>query len=249
MEARKRCTVDNKNPFMISNVSRGEFLKRFIAAAALGAPLLTSTKGGAATADEVTDPLIQDPGVSTMYALGEAGAGHRLLEPLVGDWNATMRIFAGPGQVVTSLGMKSRKRAVLEGRQIMEEIYEGTIAGVPHRKITMLGYNAVNQRYEFVTADNLDTQQMVYRGSRDPASGAIVMTSSYTQAAFADIVPGDGMSRSSGKPASHRSIVGLEMTVRDVLAIHSTDRHTLQMYFTPSAGNEALGVEYEYVRG
>ena len=233
---------------MIGEISRTDFIRGVIAAAAVGAPFSMSTKGETEMTDKAIAGLTQDPSVPTMYALGEAGASHRLLTPLAGEWNVTMRIFVDVGQVVTSVGLKSRKRSVLDGRQIMEEIYEGTMAGVPHRKITMLGYNAVNQRYEFVTADNLDTQQMVYRGSRDPTSGEIIMTSSYTQAALADIVPGDGMSRSAGKPTSHRSIVGIEMTVRDVLSIMSNDRHTLKMFFTPSAGDEVFAVEYEYVR-
>ena len=124
----------------------------------------------------VTAPLlVADPRIQTMYAMGSAGGAHQHLAPLAGDWNVIMHMFPGTGVTVASSGIKSRKRPILDGRQIWEEIYEGTIAGLPHRKFTMLGYNNVNQRYEFVTADNLDTQQMVYRGDLDSATGAITL--------------------------------------------------------------------------
>jgi hypothetical protein len=195
-----------------------------------------------------TDPITADPKVKEMYALGEAGDHHRRIAAMVGEWDVVMNMYPGPGEKISSVGMKSRKRAILDGRQIMEEIYEGTMGGVPHRKVTMLGYNAVNQRYEFVTADNLDTQQMSYHGTRDPKTGVIELTASYTQAVFAEIVAGDGLSRASGKPASRKAIGGIEMTVRDVLTIASNNEHKLQMYFHPAAGEEGLGAEYLYRR-
>jgi hypothetical protein len=198
--------------------------------------------------DKPYQPITEDEGVPRMYALGEPGEAHRFLAPLVGEWNVVLHMYPGGGTTVTSVGLKSRKRLILDGRQIFEEIYEGTIAGWPHRKVTMLGYNAINQRYEFVTADNFDTQQMVYRGARDENLGEITMTSAYTQAAYADIVSGDELSRASGQPVSWRSIVGIEMTIRDVLSITSADEHRLQMYFRPAAGEEALGAEYLYKR-
>ncbi len=194
-------------------------------------------------------PLItKDERVTKMYALGEPGEAHRFLAPLLGDWDVVLRMYPGGGTIVTSEGLKARKRLILDGRQVFEEIYEGTIAGWPHRKVTMLGYNAINQHYSFVTADNFDTQQMVYRGVRDEISGAIVMTADYTQAAFAEVVSGDELSRSTGKPVSWRSIVGIQMTIRDVLSIPSADDHRLQMYFRPAAGEEVLGAEYLYKR-
>ncbi len=75
------------------------------------------------------------------------------------------------------------------------------MAGVPHRKLTMLGYNAVNGRYEFVTADNLDTQQMVYQGSSDERTGVITMIAIYTQAVYAEMIASDGLSRAAGGPS------------------------------------------------
>jgi len=192
--------------------------------------------------------ITEDERVTRMYALGEPAEAHRFLAPLIGEWNVVLNMYPGGDAVVTSEGLKARKELILDGRQIFEEIYDGTIAGWPHRKVTMLGYNAINQRYEFVTADNFDTQQMVYRGIRDETSGTITMIGDYTQAAFAEIVSGDELSRSTGKPSSWRSIVGIQMTIRDVLSIPSADDHRLQLYFRPATGDEVLGAEYIYRR-
>lgn len=192
--------------------------------------------------------ITEDEHVNGMYALGEPGEAHHFLAPMVGEWNVVLHMYTGGGEIVTSAGLKSRKRLILDGRQVFEEIYEGTIAGWPHRKVTMLGYNAVNRRYEFVTADNFDAQQMVYRGARDGNSEAITMFADYTQAAYAEIVSGDELSRAAGKPVSWRSTVGIQMTIRDVLSISSADEHRLEMYFRPAAGEEVLGAEYLYRR-
>lgn len=194
-------------------------------------------------------PLItEDERVTSMYALGEPAEAHHFLAPLAGEWNVVLHMYPGGGAIVTSEGLKSRKRLILDGRQVFEEIYEGTIAGWPHRKVTMLGYNAINQRYEFVTADNFDTQQMAYQGARDENSQVITMFADYTQAAYAEIVSGDELSRATGKPVSWRSIVGIQMTIRNVLSIPSADEHRLEMYFRPAAGEEVLGAKYLYRR-
>ena len=204
--------------------------------------------GGKTVSDKPYPLITEDERVTRVYALGEPAEAHHFLASLVGEWNVVLHMYPGGGAIVTSEGLKSRKRLILDGRQVFEEIYEGTIAGWPHRKVTMLGYNAINQRYEFGTADNFDTQQMVYRGARDGNLRIITMTADYTQAAFAEIVSGDELSRATGKPASWRSIVGIQMTIRDVLSIPSADEHRLQMYFRPAAGEEMLGAEYLYKR-
>ena len=192
--------------------------------------------------------ITEDERVTRMYALGEPAEAHQFLASLAGEWNVVLHMYPGGGAIVTSEGLKSRKRLILGGRQVFEEIYEGMIAGWPHRKVTMLGYNAINQRYEFVTADNFDTQQMVYRGARDENSEVITMFGDYTQAGYAEIVSGDELGRATGKPVSWRSIVGIQMTIRGVLSIPSADEHRLEMYFRPAAGEEVLGAKYLYKR-
>ena len=188
--------------------------------------------------------------MEALYNLGSPGEFHQRLEPLIGDWDVVMNIYPAAGaKPVTSSGMVSQKRWILGNRQIQEEIVAGTIGGMEHRKLTILGYNNVNGRYEFTTFDNLDTQAMSYHGSPDATGTIITMTASYTQAAYGGLVTGDGVGRANGaKPNPKKTIVGIAFTVRDVLTIESDNRHTLQMYFTPATGKETLTAEYIYTR-
>lgn len=188
--------------------------------------------------------------METLYALGMPGEFHKSLESLVGEWNVVMNIYPAPdAKPITSSGMISNKKWILGNRQIQEEIIAGEIGGMEHRKLTILGYNNVNGRYEFTTFDNLDTQAMSYHGTADASGKVITLTASYTQAAFGGLVTGDGVGRADGPKAEpKKAIVGVAYTIRDVLTIESNNRHKLQMYFTPATGKEMLTAEYIYTR-
>lgn len=202
------------------------------------------------TAEKQSSPDDEAAQMDALYNLGLPSDFHKRLESLIGDWNVVMNIYPAAGaKPVTSSGMVSQKKWILGNRQIQEEIVAGAIGGMEHRKLTVLGYNNVNGRYEFTTFDNLDTQAMSYHGSADAAGKVITMTASYTQAAYGGLVTGDGVGRANGaKPNPKKSIVGVAFTIRDVLTIESNNRHTLQMYFTPVTGKETLTAEYIYTR-
>lgn len=192
----------------------------------------------------------EDKQLDALYALGLPGEFHQRLEPLIGEWNVVMNIYPAPdAKPVTSSGMISQKKWILGNRQIQEEIIAGVIGGMEHRKLTILGYNNVNARYELTTFDNLDTQAMTYHGWSDASGKTITLTASYTQAAYGGFITGDGVGRANGaQQTPPKKIVGIAFTVRDVLTIESNSQHTLKMYFTPATGKEMLTAEYIYTR-
>ena len=185
-----------------------------------------------------------------LYNLGGAGVHHQRLTPLIGEWEVYMEIYPAPGtDPIQSAGLIAQKRWIMDGREVLEEITAGSIGGMEHRKLTILGYDNVNQRYEFTTVDNLDTQTMRYQGTADASGKTITLIGAYTQAALADFVTGDGVGRASGgTPRPNRALIGIAFSVRDVLTIQDENHHTLQMYFTPATGSEILTAQYSYTR-
>ena len=167
---------------------------------------------------------------------------------MVGDWNVTQRIFSGGDAApLVSVGVTAHKKWILEERQLQEEM-SGILAGMEMHKLTFLGYNNINGRYEFTTFDNLDTQTMTYHGQPDASGKVITLTAPYTQAVYGGFVSGDGISKATGAKQGPAFITGIAFVVRDVLTITDNDHHTLQMFFTPAGGKEALSVQYDYTR-
>ena len=207
--------------------------------------LLSSTTTITKTTREISmTPTEND----ALFALGKSGAFHKRLQPMVGDWNVTQRIFSGGDAApIVSVGVTAHKKWILEERQLQEEM-AGTLAGMEMHKLTFLGYNNINGRYEFTTFDNLDTQTMTYHGQPDASGKVITMTAPYTQAVYGGFVSGDGISKATGAKQGPAFIAGIAFVVRDVLTITDNDHHTLQMFFTPAGGQESLSVQYDYTR-
>ena len=186
----------------------------------------------------------------TLYALGAPGAFHEQLEQTVGEWTVEMKIFANPTTPLIGQGLVSRKEWIMGKRHIKEEFLGGTIADVPYNRITLLGYNNVNQQYELTTVDNLDTQNQRYLGQPDETGKIITLHGDYTQAVFSSQVGGDGVSRTTGgtSPIPHKTLSGVLYSVRSVLRVESHDSHLHQFYFHPATGQEALAFQFAYKR-
>jgi hypothetical protein len=123
-------------------------------------------------------------------------------------------------------------RITSDGRYIREEV-RGSYAGKPHEKLTLLGFNNVRQRYEYMTADNNDAVILLYVSQPNAALG-----SGSCIEAFADYVyAGDGP-----------DVAGTLVTVRTVIEIESADLHVLRNFYGAPGREEYLFLEYRYER-
>lgn len=162
------------------------------------------------------------------------GAEHAALDPLVGTWEVEKSVFNAlgtPDDPATSEGMTTTREWVAGGH-FLRDVTTGTIEGNPYERTGFLGYNPMDRRYEWNTADNVTTIMMTYHGER--GSGATWPVE--MRGTFAD--PG----------VTGEENVGRTVAMRTVVTILDDDRHTFEIFFTPPGGEEALADRMEFTR-
>lgn len=162
------------------------------------------------------------------------GAEHAALDPLVGTWAVEKSVFAAlgtPDDPATSEGMTTTREWVAGGH-FLRDVTVGTIAGNPYERTGFLGYNPMERRYEWNTADNVTTIMMTYYGDPDSdAAQPIEMSGTFTD-------PGVTGEENVGQPVA----------MRTVITILDADHHTFELFFTPPDGEETLADRMEFTR-
>lgn len=158
------------------------------------------------------------------------GDQHRRLEPLIGRWKVEMKVWPRAGALpIVSSHMRAERAWVLGGRYLREEL-SGTFAGGDSRRVAMLGYNNLDERFELTTVDTFEPGQMWY-ASHDAqrGSGPILLHGASTEA---------GMGAS---PTGRKRDLRFEL---EVAADHSVQR----IYVKYPAEAEFLFVEQRFTR-
>jgi hypothetical protein len=160
---------------------------------------------------------------------GLPGEGHKLLEPLVGDWVVTMTLYAAMGSPEKPYTAKlTTHREWIAGGRYLRDVTEGESF---YRQGT-LGYSNMDRRYEWVTQDAINTNMMIFLGI--PGSGPqipITMIGSFTDQG----ILGD-------------SVAGQLVGQRTVIAIQDDDHHRIDLYLTPPGGEERLVDRKVFIR-
>ena len=173
----------------------------------------------------------------TWKSRGLPGNGHAALNSLVGNWNVQMSFYGTFGRdpnapPIVADGLKCERKWVAGGRYI-EDLTEGTVAGAgSYWRKGWLGYSNMDQRYEWVTIDAVNTNMMSYvapRGSGDKKP--ISMSGVFTDQGVAG-----------------EQSVGKQVGMRTVISIDSVDRHIFELYFTPPGKPEMLATRAIYTR-
>ena len=161
------------------------------------------------------------------------GPGHAALKPLEGGWQVEHRIYIVLGTAdkpAVSTDMVCYREWVSDGRYL-RDVTEGTIAGQPYYRQGLLGYDNMDQRYEWVTVD-MNTMMMIYRGTTGSGPQMpIVMAGSFTDPGWLG-----------------EDNVGKEVPMRTTIRIESDDRHVFEIYFTPPGKPEILVDRKVYTR-
>jgi hypothetical protein len=167
---------------------------------------------------------------------GQPGPGHAALEPLIGTWRVQMSIYAALGRSpheppIVSDDVICRRDWVAGGRYI-EDTTQGTVAAAPYWRRGWLGYSNMDDRYEWVTIDAVNTTIMRYAGT--PGSG------DETPISMSGVFTDQGVAGEStvGKPVGMRALIKIE----------SNDRHIFELYFTPPGKPEVLATRGIYTR-
>ena len=151
---------------------------------------------------------------------GTLTAAHELLVRFAGTWRAEVKMWMGPGPGTGAEPMISHGTMVntlIFGGTFIEHDYtddSGMFAGRG-----FFGYNTIEERWESVWLDTMATFMMTERGSYDAESRSWTMTDELKD-------PGSG----------HM------MRKRSVVTLHGDGSHSMETWFTPTAGENA-GIE------
>jgi hypothetical protein len=161
-----------------------------------------------------------------LVARAQPSAGHELINALVGEWEVEKSMYVvlgSPEKPVQSSQMRTRREWIGDGR-FVRDVTEGVIAGQPYFRTGLLGFNNMEWRYEWITADNVTPTMMIYIGRLGSGPNSpIVMEGSFTDLGV------------TGEES-----VGKSIPMRTVITIQSNDLHTLEIYFTPLGKPEQL---------
>jgi hypothetical protein len=186
--------------------------------------------------DSGNRPATQQQEMPPWMSRGLPGPGHRALEPLVGTWKVHMSIHGTFGRNPDDPPIVSEDlichREWVGGGRYLEDTTQGTAAGGRYWRRGWLGYSNMDQRYEWVTVDAVNTTMMSYAGA--PGSGSkmpITMSGVFTDQGVAG-----------------EASVGKSVPMRTVIKIENDDRHVFELYFTPSGRGEVLATRQVYTR-
>jgi len=110
-----------------------------------------------------------DPAMMQAMKYGTPGEAHKMLQPFVGHWNATVRSWMKPGDKVQESQGTSDNDWVL-GARYLKEKFVGTWGGQAFNGLGYVGYDNVRGEYQSVWMDNMATGMMQASGSYDAAS-------------------------------------------------------------------------------
>lgn len=167
--------------------------------------------------------------MSARERLSQPSPNSRRLEPLIGTWDATLSFWeSAEAKPTVNKGLVTTRRWV-SGTHLMDET-KGTLNGKPYYRAGFLGYNNVEQQYEFVTIDNVANGLMNYKSVHDDENGNIVVYGTFAEAGFGTEVTGE------------------MRKMRSVFRTENKDRNVLELWLTPPAAKEFLEVEFVYTR-
>ncbi|MEM7228818.1 MAG: DUF1579 family protein [Planctomycetota bacterium] len=125
--------------------------------------------------------------MAAMMAAGTVGDHHRYLDPLVGTFEGTARLWMKPDAPVMEFPSTVTREWILDGHFLKETIVSHSDMG-EFKAIAIIGYNNMDGRYEMVWMENMSTALTTMHGSynpdenvfrsygtmRDPATGKMV---------------------------------------------------------------------------
>jgi len=174
-----------------------------------------------ALASEKLDPKMEEM-MKKAEAAGKPGAGHKALEPLVGDWNTEVKMWMDPSAPPTVNKGTAKSTWDMQGRFVRQE-FKGEFMGKPFRGLSFTGYDNVKQKYNNVWIDDMSTTMFTSEGE---ASGKVLTF----EGSYACAMTGEK-----------------DKAAKQIYRIISPDKHVFEMH-DPSKGANSKTMEITYTR-
>ena len=179
-----------------------------------------------ATASDKAAPAMSPEMQAMMAAYEKAaapGSNHAFLAKMEGHWDATAKMWMGPGEPEVSTGV-SENRMILGGRFLLQD-FEGMVMGRPFKGMGLTGFDNVSGKFASVWVDSMGTGMMTGSGSLD-ASGKVLR---------------------SVDRYNDPTVKGPKET-RDVLTLVDDDTIVMEMFEKGPDGKEVKTMEITYRR-
>ncbi|MGC4034880.1 MAG: DUF1579 domain-containing protein [Chitinophagaceae bacterium] len=151
------------------------------------------------------------------------GDVHKMLAKSDGDWDATMKMWMGPGAPATETTGSCTNSMLLGGRY-QQSKFAATMNGMAFEGVSTLAYDNALKKFISTWIDNMGTGITILEGKWDNATKSLT-------------TKGKTVDPSSGK----------EIAMREVFTITDDDHQTIEIYNT-SAGKEYKSMEIKLTR-
>ena len=151
---------------------------------------------------------------------------HKKLEPFVGRFKATVKLWMGPGEPKVSTGVMTNSWAL--GGRFLKQDYQGDQQGQampPFEGHGYWGFNTGTGKYEGFWIDNASTMMQTEVGTLDASGKTWTMIGEL-----------------------HNPQTKQPMKKRSVIKLLDKNHHDLEMYFSGPDGKEGKVMEITYVR-
>ena len=149
---------------------------------------------------------------------------HKKLDPFVGRFRATVKLWMGPGDPMVSTGVMENSWDL--GGRFLKQVYKGDPGPGPFPNFEgrgFWGFNTVTKKYEGVWMDTACTFMQMEEGMLSGDTWTMLSE-------FAD-------------PQS-----GQKMKKKSIIRLKDKDHHSMEMYFQKPGGGEMKTMEIQYVR-
>ncbi|MEO6034014.1 MAG: DUF1579 domain-containing protein [Verrucomicrobiota bacterium] len=164
-----------------------------------------SNSGGAATAQK---PDFNSEEVrKKVEAAATPSAGHKALEPLVGDWKAEVKCWMDPDGPPHISKATATTKWTLNGHFIEEE-FHGEMMGRPFTGRSLTGYDNTKQVYQSVWLSDMQTSMFTSAGKGENGNKVITLLGTTTCAA-------------TGRK---------DVSIKTVFRVSDSNRHTFEMF-------------------
>lgn len=101
---------------------------------------------GLAWSDDAKSLPSPDSVLRALAEAGKPGAEHKKLQPFVGDWNVTLKLWTDPSQPPAELKGTAERKWILGGR-FVQETFNGEFDGKPFEGMGVLGYDSAQKKF------------------------------------------------------------------------------------------------------
>jgi hypothetical protein len=102
---------------------------------------------------------------------------HGLLKKDLGTWDATIKVWMGPGDPVESKGVETN---TMLGDLWLISAFEGEVGGLPFKGHGQYGYDPLKRRFVITWVDTFTTSPTILEGTHDEKSGELTLTGETT---------------------------------------------------------------------